>query len=241
MDLSFLDAFNSDSQLKDFVSDMFKVTIIHLTNSLPDISIKSVSSNQELDEFITEIFPDRNSVVQIIVKNSTSSKDTCPYFRLILYKWKSSSEVNYKLDSFMKSASIFNISPRCDEAVVTGLDPRLSLDNSISVPSFFCMTSLENINFLGDVDFECLPTSSTVLSQYRGTPLPDLPPELQWMIFSYLEHPTAAVIKTHPKWDILYYDDDGSNIWDSHFRRMARRPGFFYWQLHATRTFPIAI
>lgn len=230
MDLSFLDAFQSDSQLDAFVQDLFRVTIVRFCNQLPDISLYEVRSLMELDEFVSTIFERPLDVIQIIVPNGHESASECPYFRIIMYNWKPSTEVNYKLDMFFKTAGIVNISPRCSDAVIVGMDPkRGDINTNVSVPSQFCMTGLENISFIGDVQMNCLPSSCSVLKQFKGTSIEErMPPEIQWKIFLYLEHPTAAIIKSYSKFHLLQFNGFTSSYWDSHFRAMVRRPGVYF-------------
>jgi hypothetical protein len=240
VDLSFLDVLSSDSQIDAFVQDMFRITILRLCNDLPDVGLHTISNPIQLDEFVSGLFANPLEVVQIIVPNTHETAERCPYFRILLYNWKPTREVNYTLDAFFKAAGVTNVSPRCQDAVVVGMDPKRcdAQTTNVSIPSHFCMTGVENISFLGDVQINNLPSSCKVLDQFRGTMIEGcMPCHLHWKIFQYLEHPTASIMKNYANFHLLYFDGFTSTYWDLHFRALVRRHGMFLPQLRTINTY----
>lgn len=227
IDFSFLD---HDDELDKFVNSLFSVFVVVFDNDNPDIAVHEVKSNHALTTLVCEVFPEADSTIQMIIPNPHSTSDRCPYFRIIMDKYNTKSAVNYKLETFLKTAGITNVSSRCTTALVNGLDPIGCVP--ISIPSMFRITSIEQLCFIGDLDMTCLQSACVKkhvgcrnLMDIPGIPIPDiLPRELDNLIFSYLRHPVAECFKD--------YHDTISDHWTRHFNLLVRyaRAFPYIWQ-----------
>lgn len=210
MDLGFL---GSDQGISNFVDRLFMVHALFMSNDEPDIRDIELASLEDMELLLRELFPDPIDTIQIVVPNGHESRFICGYFRLILSGYGLKSPVNYKFETFMRKANITMVLPRCKTAFVVGLEPIGHF--ALSVPSVFRLSSLESLQFVGDMDMTCLQsvankTSSSELAELAGgCYVPAcLPSEIQWHIFKYLQHPCADIIKEYWKvkrfWDLRF-------------------------------------
>lgn len=215
IDLSFLD--EDTSAIISFVDNMFKLNGIYMRNDEPDVRDVEASSPEEMDRIIQTMFPNPHDTIQMVVPNGHDSHYMCGYFRLVLSGYGHRSPVNYKFETFMRSAQITSVFPRCTAAFVIGLEPVGNVP--ISVPTVFRLTSIEQLQFMGDLDMTCMQsiagqdTSEKLEALVGGLPMPScLPEELHWHIFKYLRHPCAELIKRE--------SDRMVTFWDLHFMLM---------------------
>lgn len=217
LDLSFLD---DDDSIDKFVEDLTTINILVFKNDDPDMSICWIKDGAELNTLTNSIFKDSSSTIQMIVPNPHPSMDRCPYFRIIMDKYTTKSSINYKFEAFLKMANITNVSTRCFSAMVIGLMPEPSMH--LGVPSCFCMTNIERISFIGDLDMTCM--QSAVAKSHKGCRnLMDIPgisihecliDDVHWSILKYLQHPAATCIQR--------YFDEITRYWTLHFNLIAR-------------------
>jgi hypothetical protein len=184
---------------------LFVINVLIFENSDPDIRVVEVPDDVDLALFAaSEIGP---GMVQTIVSNSDpETKDRCPYFRLVASPPSDGLPINFKLQTFLNKIGQGHImTPRCTKVIVVGLHALNNLESPISIPLAFCTTTIDPMDYGIDtvVDIACLQPvgglksdSSEALCQIAGLCLPvHVPDACQWRILSYLEEPTAAMIK----------------------------------------------
>jgi len=227
MDLSFLDGESGGDEMATFVESLSSIVVVYFKNSDPDMRVLEVKDQEGLDSLINSIFSGCGNMVQIVVPNSHLSVERCGFFRLVMSEYTPKSPVNFKLETFMKMAGISNISVRCEQALVIGMDQ--DTKTCLSVPSVFRLTSIEHLQLLGDIDITCLQSAHVAshrgcrnLMDIPGIPLPRFfPDEIAWNILKYCEHPAAAIMKSY--WKEL------DRFWDLHFQHIMLQ-----WQIDAT-------
>lgn len=201
MDLSFLDDEESlDKNIDSIVKSLFSVHAIYMTNDEPDVRNLEAESPEKLDLMIQELFPNAVDNIQMVVPNGHESKYFCGYFRIVMSGYGMKAPINFKFETFMRNANITSVYPRCRAALVVGIEPVAGVP--MSVPTYFRLTSLEQLQIMGDTDMACLQpiagaqSSDDLVAIAGGVPLPTcLPDEIHWNIFKYLQHPCAAMIK----------------------------------------------
>lgn len=188
-----------------------------MTNQDPDIRDIEASTPEEMDRIIQSMFPNPYDTIQMVVPNGHDSHYMCGYFRLVLSGYGQRSPVNYKFETFMRAAKITSVFPRCAAAFVVGLEPVGNVP--LSVPTVFRLTSVEQLQFMGDLDMTCMQsmagrdTSEKIEALVGGLPMPVcLPQEIHWHILKYLRHPCAELIKQET--------DRLTTFWSLHFMLM---------------------
>jgi hypothetical protein len=184
---------------------LFTINVLIFENADPDIRVVEVPDDVDLALFAAgEIGP---GMVQTIVSNSDNeTRHRCPYFRLVASPPSEALPINFKLQTFLNKIGQGQImTPRCTKVIVVGLHALNNLESPISIPLAFCTTSIEPMDYGIDtvVDIACLQPvgglksdSSEALCEIAGLCLPvHLPEPCQWLILSYLEEPTATMIK----------------------------------------------
>lgn len=193
VDLSFLD-------VNEFTECLFKFRAILLRNDDVDMRVVELKDNDDVLATIKREFTKPCEVTQVILPNG-SFDEQCPYFRIILQNYSMATPINYKLETFMRSAGILGIHARCTVAMVIGLSSNGLTAPMIDIPSTYRLCHIQPIEMLSPIDMTCV---SSGLSERRREDLTDipgivlpykLPRELQWHILKYLRSPCAELIK----------------------------------------------
>lgn len=196
------------------VETLFNFNILIFENDQPDVRVVELHYDTELALFINnEIGPD---AVQTIMSNQDQlTKARAPYFRIVASPPNEKYAKNFKFETFLnKIGQGQMITPRTPKVIVIGLHALNALDSAISIPLAFCTTTLDEfaIDSLGTVDMSCIQPiggakTTEDLVKISGMTMPcHLPDNVQWLILSYCESPTAAMIKDAmqavcDKWD----------------------------------------
>lgn len=208
IDLSFLD-------VDEFANSLFKFRAILLRNEDVDMRVIELIDNEDVQQTIKKEFNKPCEVTQVILPNG-SLDDQCPYFRIILQDYSMGTPVNYKLETFMRSAGILGIHARCTVAMVIGLSGNGMTAPMIDVPSSYRLCHIQPIEMLSPIDMTWATSGSNTRQQGSSTDIPGivlpylLPKELEWHILQYLRSPSAEIIQEQ-----ITYWNDFTSYWDA--------------------------
>ena len=189
-----------------FVDAMFSFNVLVFTNNNPDVRVVELMSDVELWQFLETEMPGQPYIQSIIANNDQFTKARVPYFRVVQTGVNDRAANNFKLARFYQKIGLSFMSAKCSKAVIVGLASMDTTSSPISLPSCFTTTSCELSDFLADeIDLACLKPcgpelktnrSATALLKIAGMAIPYYVPEdVQWKILSFLEEPTAVLIK----------------------------------------------
>lgn len=183
-----------------------------------DVGIKTCSSSAGVAALMEREFGDKE-VLQLVVNNhDEETKDMCPYFRVVMSSFMAGSETNRHLRAFYKTIGMDTLNANCDKALVIGLCNLSDFNLCVSVPSKFCISSMDMVDrgLAEEIDSACLkPCAKTLypeeltLYDIAGMCLPYyVPREAQWRILSFLRHPVAEMVETEiqricDRWDVF--------------------------------------
>lgn len=180
-------------------------------NEYLDVKELDMHDEGNANDCVNLFFRNPSQVTQLIIPNPYfdvhGGDVVCSHFRLITEDYHSKSPTNYKLETFLHQAGIRGIHSRCTKAMVFGLDGNM---NSIvvSIPTRFWAATLPVMSLL-----QPLKTSEEKCSEIcgiQGMLIPfSLPPELDWNILKYCQHPCATAIQEEM--------DRINDYWDYHF------------------------
>lgn len=221
-DWSFLD--ESQEGIDKFVGNLFSFHVLLFKNDDFDMRVIELTDAFEVEQCIKDNFTSTNTT-QLILANGTSRND-CPFFRVVMQDYSPKNVINYKLETFFRSTGILGVHARCSIALVVGLcanDPAAAM---IGIPSAYRVCPIKNLELLSPIDLTC--TQSEVrkvaldrLMSIPGMSLPVvLPREVHFKIFGYLRHPCAQLILDHRRQLLQWI-----NYWDEHFACVVRSFG----------------
>lgn len=194
--------------VENLVLGLFNYNILVMDNADPDIRVIEISYNLSVSQAIQQEFGDEQVVQTIVCNMDEDTRQRSPYFRVAYAIPFSTSTIpiNFKLQSFFRKIKMGLLNARCGKTVVIGLHAADQLESPLSMPSVFCNTNIDVLDFPwdGEVDLACLkpcgPAPSdpaTTLCDIAGIVLPRyVPREVQNNILRFLECPTATCIKT---------------------------------------------
>jgi len=211
----FSEIFNDDSwdwdkvldNIEGFVDEITSYNILVMQNSDPDIRVIEIPHYMPVAQVIQEWFP--SDSIQTIVNNlDKETKHMVPYFRIVMKDFGGGATINYKLQNFYRKIGLTGFNPRCSMAMVFGLHALHMLESPMDMPSNFCMTTIDPINF--GIIQESRPPAVSVCN-IQGMVLPHyLPWECQSLILQYCQSPTAMIVESKIdsiciNWDIALH------------------------------------
>lgn len=192
------------SNIDGFVDDLTSYNVLVFQNSDPDIRVVQVPNATPVGKIIQDWFP--VDPIQTIVNNhDEDTKWMVPYFRIVMRDFGGDSTINFKLQTFYRKIGLQGFNPRCSMAMVIGLHALHLLESPMDMPSSFCMTSIDPLEFSFSNISE---PPATTLAGVSGIVLPYyLPWEVQVNILKFCKSPTAMIIESQIdiiclNWDI---------------------------------------
>lgn len=211
-DWSFLD---TDNGISTFVEALTSFQVLIFSNDDVDMRVVELQSYDQVKLLIDSNFRTTTGITTMTVKNE-SGDEFCRYFKMFLVDYSPKTVINYKLQTFMRSAGIVGIHSRCTAAVIVGL-----IDNDIDalpveIPIQYRSIQLDYID-RSPAHFNM--SSMDSLCGNQGLCIPSVVPvDVHWNIMKYLRHPCADIISTHRdrvfSW-IMYWDTHFSNVFTS--------------------------
>lgn len=199
--LEIADEMDLDEDAQRIVDSLFSFNVLYMSNSSPDVSVIECDFDFQVGDLCLKIFGQDTCYQQIIVNNMCPDTNSrVPYFRVIMTDFDPSTAINYKLQSFYKRIRMPTLNARCSRAIVVGLASLYNLDAPLSIPLSFRTTSIEPLQFQGEIDVSCMKaigklTSEFSLNEIAGLCMPlHLPDNVQALILSYCRSPTAQLI-----------------------------------------------
>lgn len=188
-----------------FVDTLFSFDVLVFRNIDPDLQIINCQNELDLANLIESLFQTGYSMA-ILKNHDVITAPRCPYLRIVHSPYDKSGPDNFKLSKFLLRAGVHGFGMRVHTAMVVGLHSMDQMNSPINMPSSFYHTTLEIEDFhmsnvVNEMDMNCdQPLGGfqrpITLCQIAGIVLPwFLPFDCQWLILSYLEEPTAALIK----------------------------------------------
>jgi hypothetical protein len=202
----------------EFVESLWNFNVLYMANDLPDISVVECSYDYQISMLADQVFG-RDTYVQTIVNNMCpETNKRCPYFRILMTGFSLKSAINYKLQAFYSRIRMGSLNARCSRAIVVGLSTLTSLEEPLSIPFCFTTTTIDPLQFTGDIDLACTKVLAQskypegfTLNEIAGLCVPYYVPEnVQSLILSYCREPCAQLIvdqidKVLEKWDAVMF------------------------------------
>lgn len=205
--------------LERLVNSLFSFTVLYMANDQPDISVLECEHDYQVHLLCQELFGKDKIYQQLIVNNMCpETNGRCPFFRVMMTDFDTSTPINYKLQTFFNRIRMPSLSSRCLKAIVVGLSNLSNIDHALSIPFCFRTTDIEPLLLSGEIDLACTKVTGVgahppgfTLADIAGLSLPvHVPPEVQSCILSYCREPTAQLIVDQmdlllERWDAILH------------------------------------
>ena len=202
----------------EFVESLWNFNVLYMANDLPDISVVECSYDYQISMLADQVFGGDGYVQTIVNNMCPETSGRCPYFRILMSGFSLKSPINYKLQAFYSRIRMGSLNARCSSAIVVGLSTLTSLDQPLSIPFCFTTTTIDPLQFTGDIDLACTKVLAQdkypdgyTLNDIAGLCLPyHVPENVQALIVSYCREPCAQLIldqvdKILERWDAVLF------------------------------------
>jgi len=131
-----------------WIEELCSPAFLLLSNTKPDTEVINFVSNDQLNQHMASIFSNASNIIQVMcANNNKTSKDACPFFRIVMGDYDSKGPVNYKLQTLLRGAGVDDISVRCGFAVVIGMSGMWCLENTVDIPLTFRLQDMDKITW----------------------------------------------------------------------------------------------